>query len=454
MLKARASEIARWIGAELSGADAWVEGVASDSRSLQPKQLFVALSGARHDGHDFAWAAIDRGAAAVLAERRIAGPSCLLLHRQTRIALGLLARAWRERLEAEVVAVAGSSGKTTVKELIARILALSRRTHPSPGNLNTEVGLPLVLCNAPADSRCLVLEMGERMPGDIAWLAWLARPRIAVVTNVGPAHLEHLGSIEAVADSLAALPEALPEDGVAVLPAEDPFLSRLLRGCRARQRLLFGGSATADVRAEAVVPSAEGSRFRLVSPSGAIEVFLPLPGVHNVANAVAAAAAALAAGASLEHCAQALTAAQAVGGRLKAQQLAGGITLIDDSYNANPASVAAAIETLLLFPPPRIFVLGDMAELGAFAAEAHRSVGRLARARGIEQLFALGEKAADAAQAFGAGGHAFAELGQLVEALRAELKPGATVLVKGSRASAMERVVAALSAPQEGGDAA
>jgi UDP-N-acetylmuramoyl-tripeptide--D-alanyl-D-alanine ligase len=454
MLRARASEIARWIGGELSGSDAWVEGVGCDSRAITPGQLFVALAGARRDGHEFAAEACARGAAAVLVERRVEGCGSLILHRHPRLALGLLARAWRERVGAEVIAVAGSSGKTTVKTLIARILAVSRPTHASEGNLNTEVGLPLVVCNAPPESRCLVLELGERLPGDVAWLAWVARPRVGVVTNVGPAHLQYLGSLDGVADSLAALPAALPAEGVAVLPAEDPFLPRLLRDCPAGERLRFGLSGDAEVRAEALSLSAAGSRFRLVGPPGAVEVSLPLAGVHNVRNATAAAAAALAAGASLQDCAIALAGAEAVAGRLKAKQLAGGVTLIDDSYNANPASVAAAIETLGLAPSPRILVLGDMAELGDFAAEAHRSIGRLARERGIERLFALGAKAADAARAFGSGGRPFADLETLIEALRAELRPGLTVLVKGSRASAMERVVAALSAPEEGRDAA
>ncbi len=454
MLRARASEIARWIGAELSGCDPWVEGVGCDSRTILPGQLFVALPGAHRDGHDFAAEASARGAAAVLAERRVEGCESLILHRHSRLALGMLARAWRERRAAEVVAVAGSSGKTTVKALIARILAAVRPTHASAGNLNTEVGLPLVLCNAPPDSRCLVVEMGERLPGDVAWLAWIARPRVGVVTNVGPAHLQYLGSLDGVADSLAALPAALPVEGVAIVPAEDPFLDRLLRECPARERLRFGVSGDAEVRAEAIALSAAGSRFRLATPFGVADVWLPLPGLHNVRNAAAAAAAALAAGATLDDCARALASAEPLAGRLHARQLAGGVTLIDDSYNANPASVAAAVETLILAPSPRILVLGDMAELGSFAEEAHRRIGRLARELGVEQLFALGARAAEAVRGFGPGARHFADLDALIAALKAALCPGSTVLVKGSRASAMERVVAALAAPGEGGDAA
>lgn len=454
MLRARASEIARWIGGELSGADAWVEGVGCDSRTILPGQLFVALVGAKSDGHEFAAEASSRGAAAVLAERRVGGCATLILHRQPKLALGLLARAWRERMGFQAIGVAGSSGKTTVKELIARILSIRHPTHASSGNLNTEVGLPLVICNAPAECRFLVLEMGERLPGDVAWLAWIGQPRVGVITNVGPAHLQFLGSIDGVADTLAALPAALPAEGVAVLPAEDPFLDRLLRDCMARERLRFGLSGDAEVRAEVLSLSAEGSRFRLFSPCGTIEIGLPLAGLHNVRNATAAAAAALAAGARIEDCAQGLERAEPVSGRLRAHRLSSGVLLIDDSYNANPASVAAAIETLALSPPPRFLVLGDMAELGEASSEAHRNVGRLARDRGIEQLFALGAKAADAARAFGRGGRAFTDLQTLVEALKLELRTGSTVLVKGSRASAMERVVAALSAPEEGRDVA
>lgn len=350
----------------------------------------------------------------------------------------------------EVIGVAGSSGKTTVKELIARILSIRHPTHASQGNLNTEVGLPLVICNAPAECRLLVLEMGERLPGDVAWLAWIGRPQVGVITNIGPAHLQFLGSIDAVADTLAALPAALPAAGVAVLPAEDPFLDRLLRDCVARERLRFGLSSDAEVRAEVLSLSAEGSRFRLVSPFGTTEIGLPSPVCTTCATPRPLPRPHFAAGARIEDCAQGLERAEPVSGRLRAHRLSGGVLLIDDSYNANPASVAAAIETLALSPPPRFLVLGDMAELGEASSEAHRSVGRLARDRGIEQLFALGAKAADAARAFGRGGRAFSDLETLVEALKAELRTGSTVLVKGSRASAMERVIAALSAPEEG----
>ena len=439
------STIAVWTHGRLLGADAEVAGVAIDSRRLQPGELFVALSGERVDGHDYLAAAAARGAVAALVMRRVDSALPQVLVDDTTLALGDLASAVRAQRSARVVGITGSNGKTTVKTLAAAILSRHGRTHVSTGNYNNEIGLPLTLLALPPDAEYAVLEMGAGKPGDIAYLAAIARPDIGLVNLIAPAHLERMGSVEGVAETKGALYQALPADGVAIINADDAFASFFVGLAGARRQLRFGLEHPADVRADILDARVDGSRFVLRTPQGDAEVALPLPGRHNVANALAAAAIALALEVPLATIVAGLQQASAVTGRLVRTALPGGGTLLDDSYNANPGSMAAAIDTLALAGGERWLVLGDMAELGTDARVLHAGIGTRARERGIERLFAVGPLGAATVAAFGSGAQHFADQPALIAALRAQLHAGVTCLVKGSRSAAMERVAAALA---------
>ena len=350
-----------------------------------------------------------------------------------------------------MVGITGSNGKTTVKTLTASILQRHGRTHSNAGNFNNEIGLPLSLLAMPQDSQYAVVEMGAGKPGDIAYLAAIARPEVGLVNNIAPAHLERMRTLEGVAETKGALYQALPADGTAVINADDAFADFFAGLAGSRRVLRFGFGAKADVRAEDIVLEPEDSAFTLVTPAGTHPVRLPLPGRHNVVNALAASAIALALDVPLAVIADGLQNAPTIGGRLRRQAAAGGWSVIDDSYNANPGSAGAAIATLALQPGERWLVLGDMAELGADAAALHAQIGRQALDAGIEKLFAVGPLSARAAQAFGANARHFATQAELIDALRTQLHADLSVLVKGSRSSAMENVVAALLGGDGGG---
>jgi UDP-N-acetylmuramoyl-tripeptide--D-alanyl-D-alanine ligase len=350
-----------------------------------------------------------------------------------------------------VVGITGSNGKTTVKTLTASILQRHGRTHSNAGNFNNEIGLPLSLLSMPQDSQYAVMEMGAGKPGDIAYLAAIARPEVGLVNNIAPAHLERMRTLEGVAETKGALYQALPADGAAIINADDAFADFFAGLAGSRRVLRFGFGAKADVRAEDIVMEPERSTFTLVTPAGAQAVQLPLPGRHNVGNALAAAAIAHALDVPLAEIVEGLQNAPTVGGRLRRQVAAGGWSVIDDSYNANPGSTGAAIATLALQPGERWLVLGDMAELGSGAAAMHAQIGKQAHDAGIEKLFAVGPLSAHAAQAFGADARHFATQAELIAALRTQLHAGVSVLVKGSRSAGMENVVAALLGGDGGG---
>ncbi|HET7267706.1 MAG TPA: UDP-N-acetylmuramoyl-tripeptide--D-alanyl-D-alanine ligase [Oleiagrimonas sp.] len=446
MLNFMLSEVSLWTRGSVSGADVAVAGVATDSRTLRGGELFVALAGEHHDGHDHVAAAAAAGAAAALVARKIDVDLPQVLVADTLAALGDLASAVRARRHADVVGITGSNGKTTVKTLTAAILSRHGRTHATQGNYNNEIGLPLTLLAMPEDSQYAVIEMGAGKPGDIAYLAAIARPDVSLVNTIGPAHLERMGSLEGIAETKGAIYEALPGDGVAIINADDDFADFFTGLAGSRRRVSFGlGTRKADVRADIQAMDAAGSRFTLITPRGKTDVSLPLPGRHNVSNALAAAAIAHALDVPLATMAEGLAHAGHVAGRLDARRMPGGWTLIDDSYNANPASAAAAIETLMLTSGEHWLVLGDMAELGPEARQLHADLGVLARERGVEHLFTTGTLARAAAEAFGDTACHFEDHETLAAALRAALHADVTCLVKGSRSSAMDRVVMALT---------
>jgi len=402
-----------------------------------------APTGPRFDGHDYLPAVAAAGAAGALVRRAHPALPCLEVA-DPLTALGQLAAAWRARFDIPVLAVTGSSGKTTVKDLLAAALAGLGPVLATRGNRNNHIGVPLTLLELRDTHRAAVVEMGMSHAGEIAHLTGLTCPTLGLISNAGPAHLEGLGSVAAVARAKGELIERLPQDAVAVLNADDAHcpLWRQLAGNR--RVITFGLDQVADVRADYRL-AADGTDVELRTPQGSVSVRLHLLGRHNVQNALAATAAALAVGARLADIATGLGTVRPVPGRLCPLPAQHGARFIDDSYNANPLSVRAAIDVLAGLPGERVLVLGDMGELGADAAALHAQCGAAARAAGIEHLVTLGPLSAEAAAAFGPGAAACSELTQVVDAISGLLRPGFTVLVKGSRSAGMERVVQALA---------
>jgi UDP-N-acetylmuramoyl-tripeptide--D-alanyl-D-alanine ligase len=432
-------------GGRLVGADRMVDAVATDTRALPGGDaLFIALKGEQFDGHAHVQAAIDGGCVAALVARELAIDAPQVVVADTERALAAFAAAVQRERSTTVLAITGSNGKTSVKTLLLSILQQVGSAYASPGNRNNEIGLPLAVLDAPDDARFAVYEMGAGKPGDIAYLTAIARPDVSLVNNIAPAHLERMGSLLGIAGTKGAIYDALPADGVAVVNADDDFAAYFIERVADRRVLRFGLDTAADVQARDIRLDADGARFVLAAPGGDIAIALPMPGRHNVRNALAAAAIALAVGASLDQVRAGLEAVQPVAGRLVAHALRSGAVLVDDSYNANPGSLAAAIDTLANSGNEAWLVLGDMRELGADEIALHARAGQQAKAAGIARLFALGELSAHAVAAFGDGAQAFDSHDVLADALAAGLRPGVRVLVKGSRGSAMDRIVKAL----------
>jgi UDP-N-acetylmuramoyl-tripeptide--D-alanyl-D-alanine ligase len=446
-IRLRLPQAAAWLAAERSGADVEFHGVSTDTRTLAPGALFIALRGPRFDGHDYVAEATARGAAALLVEHAVDSALPQLIVRDTRLAMGRLAAAWRLHCNTPLVAITGSNGKTTVKEMTRAIFAQTGTVLATEGNLNNDIGVPLTLLRLTPQHRHAVIEMGANHAGEIAYLSDLAQPDAAVITNAGPAHLAGFGTLEGVARAKGEIYRGLRENGVAVINADDPFAD-LWRGMAGTQRqLCFGMMPEAIVSARWEAAGC-GSRLWLQTPAGETELLLPLPGQHNVMNALAATALALALEVKLDAVRRGLEGMQGVAGRLAQRNAFNGAQLIDDSYNANPASMRAAIDVLAARPAPRVLVVGDMGELGETAAELHRAVGEYARAAGIEALYATGPLSAATAEGFGSGAKYFEDCAALATALHQVLTADMTVLVKGSRSARMERVVEAL---QNGG---
>jgi len=453
----RLSAAAASLGVPHQGQDAELFSVGTDSRAVTPGMLFVALKGERFDGHDYVREVLAAGAAGAMVERgwAAANPELPLIPViDTRVALGQLAAHWRNRFAIPLLGITGSNGKTTVKEMCAAIL----RRHlgadavlATQGNFNNDIGLPLTLLKLRAGHRAAVIEMGMNHPGEIAYLTRLARPTVALVNNAQRAHLEGLGTLTDVARAKGEIFEGLDPAGVAVLNADDPQagLWRTLAG--ERPQIGFGFAAAAEVRGQWQpnrINEGFGGALNVSTPAGTLAVELKVPGEHNARNALAATAACLAAGVPLEIIGAALADYAGVKGRLQRRNGRNGATLIDDTYNANPDSMRAAIDVLAGIPGKRILVMGDMGEVGAAAAQFHDEIGGHAKSCGIERLFALGGLAADAAHNFGEGARHFESVETLIEALKPELGGDTTVLVKGSRFMRMERVVEAIEEKQ------
>lgn len=450
----RLSDLGRRLEAPLHGRDARFTRVTTDTRQLAPGDLFVALRGERFDGHAFLEQAHQAGAAGALVAE--AQPSNLpqVIVPDTLEGLQAYAVSWRGDFHIPVVAVTGSNGKTTVKQMLAAILAQRGPVLATVGNLNNHIGVPLTLLSLREEHKTAVIEMGANHPGEIARLAEIARPDVGVVNNAGDAHLEGFGSREGVARGKGELFEALGEHGISVINADDDY-AELWRGLAQGDTLSFGLSEDADVRA--VNPRGEppeapaAMEFELRTAEGRHGVRVPMPGLHNVRNALAAAACAVALGTDARDIAAGLLAVRPAPGRLAWRPALKGARLLDDTYNANPTSLRAGLELLATVRGRRWLVLGDMGELGRGAEQMHHAAGEEARALGIERLYTVGALAREAARGFGAGAVHFDDVGALVAEVRERLSPEVAVLVKGSRSSRMERAVAGLTGQEQVG---
>ncbi|MCG6860941.1 MAG: UDP-N-acetylmuramoyl-tripeptide--D-alanyl-D-alanine ligase [Chromatiaceae bacterium] len=445
------SEAAVHTGGRVEGTDVPFDSVGKDSRGDCAGKLFVALRGERFDAHDFVAHAWHQGAAAALVDRLIDVDIPQLVVEDTRLALGRLAAAWRKRITGRVIALTGSNGKTTCKEMIAAVLAQVGTVGATRGNLNNDIGMPLTLLAA-RDEKFLVVEMGANHPGEVAYLTDIGRPEIAVITNAGRAHLEGFGSVEGVARAKGEIALGLPPDGTFVVPSDSPWTPLWRELAAGRPLLTCGLDASADVRVQADVVAgvwdSGGFRtsFRVRVGDSELDLELRLAGMHNVRNALVAVAVASVLGIEPEAIRTGLAGLKPVPGRLDPRLGPDGLRLIDDSYNANPDSVRAAIDVLVDLPGRHWLVLGDLGELGPDAEALHRGLGETARAAGVDALYTVGRLSALAAASFGSGGVHFSDQASLISDLRRHLGPGDLVLVKGSRLAAMERVADALCA--------
>jgi UDP-N-acetylmuramoyl-tripeptide--D-alanyl-D-alanine ligase len=446
-MKRTTGDAARLLGGQLIGADLDFGVVSSDSRTLPPGSLFVALRGPNFDGSDFVAAAAARGAVAALVERRMPAALAQIVVPDALRALQQLASSWRAEFDCPIIGVAGSNGKTTAKTMTGAILSRMGPCMATHGNLNNHIGVPLTLMRLEPAHRSAVVEMGANRIGDVAELAKIAAPTIGLITNAGAEHLEGFGDLDGVAKGEGEMVAGLSPEATAIINADDPYAGYWRSVASARRIVTFGSHA--DFAAKDVVQSIERgefqSRFTLQCPLGERQIVLQAGGAHNIANALAAAAAAASAGASLEDIVSGLADFRAVPGRLQLKAGPRDSWIIDDSYNANPSSVRAGLEVLRSLSGSTWLVLADMGELGEQTADLHAHMGSYARDCGVKRLFAMGTQSSRAVETFGAGGEWFADPNALIRRLRAELSPGVTVLVKGSRVNRLERVVQALT---------
>ena len=441
------TEAARAVGGRHEGDAVRFGGVSTDSRTVGAGDLFIALKGERFDGHEYVPRAERQGAVASVVSRPVAeARQPQVIVDDTRLALGRLAAYWRGKFDIPVVALTGSNGKTTVKEMLAAILAAHAGKRDAvlatAGNLNNDIGMPLTLLELRGGHRYAVIEMGMNHAGEIDYLTRIARPTVALVNNAQRAHVGILGSVEAIARAKGEIYAGLGREGIAVVNEDDAFAGDWKKLNAGRRVVTFGFAPAAHVRG-----AMEGGRVKVTTPAGTFSLALQVAGEHNVRNALAACAAAFALGVPATAMQRGLERFPGVPGRLQRRRAVGGAWLIDDTYNANPESMKAAVKVLAAETGRRVFVMGDMGELGSEAPAMHAEVGAFAREAGIDALIAVGSASAEAARAFGANARHFDSVDAARDAARAEAMAGATVLVKGSRFMQMERLADALAAP-------
>ncbi len=449
MIKMTLNEIAAVLNGTLIGADAEICGVSIDTRTLQIGNLYIAIAGKNFDGHDFVDSAKEAGAAAVLTHKKLATDLPQVLVENTHSALGELAKAWREKMPAKIIGVTGSNGKTTTKEMLAAILNVNDSVLFTQGNLNNDIGVPLTLLKLSPENHFAVIEMGANHVGEIAYTSGLTNADVVIITNVGAAHLEGFGDLNGVAKTKGEIIETLNANGVAVLNRDDAFFDYWQKLADSRKILSFGLHENADVRAENIDVKIENhqfiTRFNLICANEKISVNLPLAGNHNVLNALAATAATTALGISLEQIKQGLESMSPVKGRLQLLHGHKGSTIINDTYNANTASLQAALNVLQKCNGEHWVVLGAFGELGDDAEKLHFEMGETLKNSGVKRFFAVGELTKNTVIAFGENAIHFESQTQLLETLTPLLTGNETILIKGSRSQRMENVTAALT---------
>lgn len=446
MISMKLSSAAKLLNATYFGEDVVFRGCSTDSRHLDSGELFIAIKGERFDGHDFLENARQRGAVAAMVTKTNQQDLPTLVVDDTRKAMGKLAATWRSGFDVPLIAVTGSNGKTTVKEMLVSILGLKAPVLATRGNLNNDIGVPLTLFGLGEEHRYAVVEMGANHPGEISWLSHIARPTVAIITQCAPAHLEGFGSVEGVARAKAEIFDGLEPEGIAIINADDDFAELWRNKVIGLRQISFGLKNQSDITARSISPSIDTgmNNFRLCTPSGNIDISLPLLGQHNIMNAMAAAACALALEIELTLVKQGLERMKPVKGRLEMKKGLRGSRIIDDTYNANPVSLTAAIKTAASFSGKHWLALGDMGELGTQSESLHEGAGCIARENGIEKVFAVGPLSENAVRSFGQGAEHFSSVEKMIEAIEKEITADVTLLVKGSRSMQMERVVGAL----------
>lgn len=442
------TELASAVNGTLEGKDALFTGVSINGRAINDGDLYVAIKGDRFDGHDFIDQARQAGAVACLVERKNSTSLASVNVDQTRVALGFLAKYWRQRFDFPVVAITGSNGKTTVKEITTAILSQQYKTLATAGNLNNELGVPLTLLKLTHQHQAAVIEMGANHHGEIAYLASLTQPTIGLVTNAGSAHLEGFGDLQGVANAKGELFSSLADDAIAIINADDEYYPRWREMAGQKKTLSFGLAEQADVRATNINIADEGqgvcSTFQLEYQSRSELVKLPLTGLHNVMNGLAGAAVGIAAGLSLDVIADGLAAVNTVSGRLETLPGYNQSVVINDSYNANPSSFEVALQSIEPMSNERWCVLGDFGELGEQSDAVHEHLAIQAKEYGISRLFALGDKTRLTVSKFGDGAVFYASHDELTTELKQQLHKGVVVLIKGSRAQKLETIVGAI----------
>jgi UDP-N-acetylmuramoyl-tripeptide--D-alanyl-D-alanine ligase len=444
-----------WVAEQANGriigeydASLLLTGVSTDTRTIQAGDLFLALEGPNFDGHKFIQQAIDKGAVAAIVSKQLETSVPCVLVEDTDLALGALGAAVKAEVAPKTVGITGSCGKTTVKEMVASILSRRGKVLATDGNFNNHLGVPMTLLRLERHHEFAVIEMGANHLGEIAYTTNLVKPDVATIVNAAASHLEGFGSLLGVARAKSEIFKGLPDDGLAVVNADSQFADYWLGKLKYNKVQTFSSEKTADLYADDIILGLDGcAQFDLVTPKGRIGVTLSVPGVHNVSNAVVAASLAIEVGASLEDVRDGLRLMSRVSGRLNVKQLTDQVKILDDTYNANVASVNAAIDLLSSFAGRKILLLGDMAELGEKSRYYHEKVGEYAKEKGIHELYSLGVLSQSASAVFGKNGKHFSELTQMVEFLNEQVvveQCDINILVKGSRSAKMECVVAAL----------
>ena len=447
MINMLLSEAAKTVGASLNGEDIVFHGCSTDSRTIEKGNLFIALEGEYFDGHQYISVAEKKGASSLIVDRETPNTKPFIKVNNTRLAMGLLAKSWREKITIPLIAITGSNGKTTVKEMATSILSTVSSVHATSGNLNNDIGVPKTLFGLNKNHNYAVIEMGANSLGEIEWLSKISSPNVAVITQCAPAHLEGFKNIESVAKAKAEIYLGLQSSGTAIINADDVYADFWRNSCKQINQITFGiSSKSADVRAEKIESCADdlSVRFVLVTGNDSVEICLPIYGEHNVMNALAAAACCKSLNISLQSIKNGLENIRSIKGRLEIKIGKKQARIIDDTYNANPTSLDAAIDALCSFNGSHYIVLGDMGELGDKAKMFHKEVGVLAKKKNIDGLFTIGELSVNASDNFGKGAFHFDNYDDLGKSLIKILDKDNTILVKGSRSMKMECVVSSL----------